>query len=78
MPVFVLITRRVGAQRRAIATTRQESMAEISSLVQESLSVSGILLGKTMGRRPSWPSGSRASRSGWPGSRCEAGWPAAG
>jgi ATP-binding cassette, subfamily B, bacterial len=29
---------------------RQESMASISSLVQESLSVSGILLGKTMGR----------------------------
>ena len=29
---------------------RQESMASISSLVQESLSVSGILLGKTMGQ----------------------------
>ena len=27
-------------------------MADISSLVQESLSVSGILLGKTMGRSP--------------------------
>ena len=50
MPIFVLITRRVGAARREIATTRQESMADISSLVQESLSVSGILLGKTMGR----------------------------
>ncbi len=50
MPIFVLITRRVGAARRDIATTRQESMADIASLVQESLSVSGILLGKTMGR----------------------------
>jgi ATP-binding cassette subfamily B protein len=50
MPIFVLITRRVGAARRKIATSRQESMADISSLVQESLSVSGILLGKTMGR----------------------------
>ena len=50
MPIFVLITRRVGGARREIATTRQESMADISSLVQESLSVSGILLGKTMGR----------------------------
>ena len=50
MPVFVLITRRVGKQRREIATLRQESMADMSSLVQESLSVSGILLGKTMGR----------------------------
>ena len=50
MPIFVVITRRVGAARRKITTKRQESMADISSLVQESLSVSGILLGKTMGR----------------------------
>jgi ATP-binding cassette, subfamily B, bacterial len=50
MPIFVLITRKVGSARREIATTRQESMADIASLVQESLSVSGILLGKTMGR----------------------------
>jgi ATP-binding cassette subfamily B protein len=48
--VFVLVTRKVGDARRKVATTRQESMADISSLVQESLSVSGILLGKTMGR----------------------------
>jgi ATP-binding cassette subfamily B protein len=50
MPVFVVITRKVGAARRKVATKRQESMADMSSLVQESLSVSGILLGKTMGR----------------------------
>jgi ATP-binding cassette, subfamily B, bacterial len=50
MPVFVVITRKVGAARRKVATVRQESMADIASLVQESLSVSGILLGKTMGR----------------------------
>jgi ATP-binding cassette, subfamily B, bacterial len=49
-PFFVLLARRVGNQRRRIATTRQGAMADISSLVQESLSVSGILLGKTMGR----------------------------
>jgi ATP-binding cassette, subfamily B, bacterial len=49
-PFFVLLARRVGDQRRRIATTRQSAMADISSLVQESLSVSGILLGKTMGR----------------------------
>src|SRR5918994_1610089 len=49
-PLFVLLARRVGDQRRKIATTRQGAMADISSLVQESLSVSGILLGKTMGR----------------------------
>jgi ATP-binding cassette, subfamily B, bacterial len=50
IPVFVLLTRRVGEQRRAIAKSTQETLADISSLVQESLSVSGILLGKTMGR----------------------------
>jgi ATP-binding cassette subfamily B protein len=49
-PLFVLLARRVGNQRRRIASTRQSAMADISSLVQESLSVSGILLGKTMGR----------------------------
>ena len=50
IPLFVLLTRRVGEQRRQIAKSTQESLADISSLVQESLSVSGILLGKTMGR----------------------------
>ncbi|HUJ92647.1 MAG TPA: ABC transporter ATP-binding protein [Gaiellaceae bacterium] len=50
IPFFVLLTRRVGAERRRIAKTTQETLADISSLVQESLSVSGILLGKTMGR----------------------------
>src|SRR5256714_4954045 len=51
-PAFVLVARRVGNQRRRIASTRQGAMADISSLVQESLSVSGILLGKTMGSGP--------------------------
>jgi ATP-binding cassette, subfamily B, bacterial len=50
IPVFVLLTRRVGNERRRIAKSTQETLADISSLVQESLSVSGILLGKTMGR----------------------------
>jgi ATP-binding cassette subfamily B protein len=50
IPFFVFLTRRVGAERRKIAKTTQETLADISSLVQESLSVSGILLGKTMGR----------------------------
>jgi ATP-binding cassette, subfamily B, bacterial len=50
IPVFVLLTRKVGEQRRRITTDRQQTMADISTLVEESLSVSGILLGKTMGR----------------------------
>src|SRR4051812_13302701 len=50
IPLFAWLTRRVGNERRRIAKTTQETLADISSLVQESLSVSGILLGKTMGR----------------------------
>ena len=50
MPVFVWVSRRVGTERRRITRDRQRQLAEISSIVQESLSVSGILLGRTMGR----------------------------
>ena len=50
LPFFVLLARRVGRQRKAIASHRQGAMSDISALVQESLSVSGILLAKTMGR----------------------------
>src|SRR5947209_6529080 len=50
IPIFVFLTRRVGDERRKIAKTTQETLADLSSLVQESLSVSGIMLGKTMGR----------------------------
>ena len=50
LPFFVGLARRVGDQRKKITTVKQGAMADISSLVQESLSVSGILLGKTMGR----------------------------
>ncbi|MEA2306103.1 MAG: ATP-binding cassette, subfamily bacterial, partial [Solirubrobacteraceae bacterium] len=50
MPFFVWLTRRVGLERKRITTQRQGRLADMSSLVEESLSVSGILLGKTMGR----------------------------
>jgi ATP-binding cassette, subfamily B, bacterial len=50
LPLFVWLTKRVGDQRRKVTAERQASLADVSSLVQESLSVSGILLGKTMGR----------------------------
>jgi ATP-binding cassette subfamily B protein len=50
LPFFVWLTRRVGQERRRITSVRQGQLADISTLVEESLSVSGILLGKTMGR----------------------------
>jgi ATP-binding cassette subfamily B protein len=50
VPLFVYLTRRVGKLRQRITAEQQRRLADISSLVAESLSVSGILLGKTMGR----------------------------
>jgi ATP-binding cassette subfamily B protein len=50
LPFFVWMTRRVGRERQRIAGLRQGRLADMSSLVEESLSVSGVLLGKTMGR----------------------------
>jgi ATP-binding cassette subfamily B protein len=50
LPFFVWLTRRVGDERKRITAQRQGRMADMSALVSESLSVSGILLGKTMGR----------------------------
>ncbi|MEU3048031.1 ABC transporter ATP-binding protein [Streptomyces sp. NPDC006984] len=53
LPVFVWISRRVGRERKKITTRRQKQMASMAATVTESLSVSGILLGRTMGRADS-------------------------
>ncbi|MEE1651762.1 ABC transporter ATP-binding protein [Brachybacterium sp. J144] len=50
LPFAVWMNRRVGGRRRAIVKQRQEKAADLSAGIQESLSVSGILLGLTMGR----------------------------
>jgi ATP-binding cassette subfamily B protein len=50
VPPSVWGTRQVGKVRRRITTEQQRRLADMSALVAESLSVSGILLGKTMGR----------------------------
>ncbi|WP_308206907.1 ABC transporter ATP-binding protein [Actinoallomurus rhizosphaericola] len=50
MPVFVWVSRRVGRERRRVTRARQAQLATLASIVHESLSVSGILLGHTMGR----------------------------
>jgi ATP-binding cassette subfamily B protein len=63
MPVFVWVSRRVGTERRRITRDRQRQLATLSSIVQESLSVSGILLGHTMGRSASL-AGTFAAESG--------------
>jgi ATP-binding cassette subfamily B protein len=50
VPPSVWLTRKVGKIRRRITTEQQRRLADMSALVAESLSVSGIMLGKTMGR----------------------------
>ncbi|MGZ6373089.1 MAG: ABC transporter transmembrane domain-containing protein, partial [Candidatus Limnocylindria bacterium] len=51
LPIFALITYRVGRIRREVSGMTQRSMAEVSAITQESLSVSGILLSKTFGQQ---------------------------
>ncbi len=50
VPPSVWATQRVGKIRRRITNEQQRRLADMSALVAESLSVSGIMLGKTMGR----------------------------
>lgn len=50
LPGFVWVSRHVGDQLRVLTRARQRQFADLSSNVQESLSVSGIILGHTMGR----------------------------
>jgi ATP-binding cassette subfamily B protein len=51
LPVFLYITYRVGSIRREISKNTQRSMADMTVLTEETLSVSGILLTKTFGRQ---------------------------
>ncbi len=51
MPLLALIQRRVRQVRARIAGQTQESLAELSAITQETLSVSGILLSKAFNRQ---------------------------
>src|SRR4029078_1712460 len=51
LPVFAYITYRVGKVRRVVSSLTQRSLAEVSAITEESLSVSGILLSKTFGQQ---------------------------
>ena len=50
IPIFLLFSLRLGRQRRGIARGRQRRLAGLTTLVEESLSVAGVMLTKTMGR----------------------------
>src|SRR3954453_15071260 len=50
-PFFMYLTFRVGKVRREVSAETQKSLAEMSALTEETLSVSGILLAKTFGQQ---------------------------
>ena len=52
LPPAIGLTRRVARMRRAITAQRQTHLADLHSQVEEGLSVSGVLLGKTLGAGP--------------------------
>ncbi len=51
LPIFLWITYKVGNVRRITSKETQQSMASLTAMMQETLSVSGILLSKTFGRQ---------------------------
>ena len=51
LPFFLWLTHRVGNIRRGISTETQKSLADVTAITEETLSVSGILLSKTFGQQ---------------------------
>ncbi len=51
LPIFLWLTAKVGRARREVAASTQKTLADLTAVTEETLSVSGILLSKTFGRR---------------------------
>ncbi len=51
VPVFFWLTKTVGERRRQVTRSTQESLAAMSALSEETLSVSGVLLAKAFGNQ---------------------------
>lgn len=51
LPIFIIPARRVGNAQRALVNESQEQLAVLNGQMQETLSVSGVLLVKTFGRQ---------------------------
>jgi ATP-binding cassette subfamily B protein len=51
MPFFLWLTVRVGKARRVVAMSTAKTQADLTSVTEETLSVSGILLSKAFGRQ---------------------------
>jgi ATP-binding cassette, subfamily B, bacterial len=51
MPFFLWLTVKVGRARREVASNTQKTLADLTAVTEETLSVSGILLSKAFGRQ---------------------------
>ncbi|GAB3753672.1 ABC transporter ATP-binding protein [Yimella radicis] len=52
LPPAIWLTRRVAHQRRAIQGKAQRTLADMQTQIEESLSINGVILAKTLGSRP--------------------------
>ena len=51
VPLFAVLTKMIGARRRAVSAEVQKAEAEMTAITQETLSISGIMLSKLFGRQ---------------------------
>ena len=51
LPVFLWLTVKVGRARREVSSNTQKTLADLTAITEETLSVSGILLSKSFGRQ---------------------------
>src|SRR5262245_9282623 len=51
LPFFLILTYKVGQVRRELTGTTQRTVADLTALIEETLSVSGVLLTKVFGRQ---------------------------
>jgi len=51
LPLFLWLTVKVGRARREVSSSTQKTLADLSAITEETLSVSGILLAKSFGRQ---------------------------
>ncbi len=51
LPLFLVLSRKVGKVRRDVSGQSQQSLADLTAHMQETLSVSGVLLAKAFGRQ---------------------------
>ena len=51
VPLFAVLTKMIGAKRRAVSAEVQIAEAEMTAITQETLSISGIMLSKLFGRQ---------------------------